>query len=139
VRDIRADGLAKVRDLVHERNLRGQQRIRGVLGHLRARVVHHENRSASPAKRRVQIFDDLGRSLVGGADDDAIGFEEILDCRAFLHELRVGDHIEGVFGDLGHDVLDLRMRADRHGTLRDDDLVAVHDGRYVGRYLMNEP
>ena len=44
--------------------------------------------------RRVQLSHDLRGALVAAADHDAVRAHEIVDRRAFLEELRVGNHAE---------------------------------------------
>ena len=50
-----ADLLAQVGDLVHERDARREHRVGRVLGHLRRRDVHEEDRLAGAHERRVQL------------------------------------------------------------------------------------
>ena len=68
----------------------------------------------------------LGRPRVLGADHHAIGLHEVVDRRALLEELGIAHHAEGVRRLQPDDLADLLARADRHGALVDDDLVAVH-------------
>ena len=42
------------------------------------------------------------------ADDDAVGLHEVVERSAFLHELRVGDHVEVLLGLGGDRRADLR-------------------------------
>jgi len=55
------------------------------------------------------------------ADHNAIGMLEILDCRAFAQEFRIGDDLDlGVGAFCAQDILDLVAGADRYGRFRND-------------------
>ena len=94
--DVGADQLADVRDLVHERDARRQNRVRRVLAQLGARRVHHQDRRAGARERRVQLLHDRRRALVVrlDADHDAIRLHEVFDRGALLQELGVADDAE---------------------------------------------
>ncbi len=57
--DIRADGLAEVCQLVHERDLRREERVRGVLRHLRALFIHNQYRVARSDERLEELLENL--------------------------------------------------------------------------------
>ena len=86
--DVGADLLADVGDLVDEADLRGEEGVRGVLDHLRARApwcarsARRAGRRARPRGRR--------RSSSNDADHHAVRVEEVGDRRALLQELGVG-------------------------------------------------
>ena len=92
--DVGADHLADVRDLVHERDARGEHRVRRVLAQLGAGAVHHHDRRAGARERRVQLLHQLGRARILGADDDAVGLHEVFDRGALLQELGIADDAE---------------------------------------------
>ena len=69
--------------------------VGGVLGELGRAHVHDEQPLVIALERRIQRAHQLGRALVVAADDDAVRAHEVLDRRAFLEELGVGDDAEG--------------------------------------------
>jgi hypothetical protein len=101
--DVGARPLAEVRDLVHERDARREERVGGVLRHLGAGVVHRDDGVPGAHERLVQLAHDLERLLAHRADDDAVGLHEVVDGRAFLQELGVGDDVELVLRERRHD------------------------------------
>jgi hypothetical protein len=89
------------------------------------------SRSWLRLKGLVERLQQLGGARVVGADDDAVGLHEVLDRRALLEELRVGDHVEldrapRVFKRPRNLRLHLVGGADRHRRLVDDDAVLGH-------------
>ena len=121
--DVRAGLLADVRDLVDERDLRREERVRGELDHLRRlHVGAHDRRR----QRRVERLDGVAGPVVVVADHDAVGRHEVLDRRALLEELRAGDVAEAL-ALLGERALDALARADRHRRLH-HERVAVGGG-----------
>ncbi len=92
--DVGAVLLADVRHLVHERDARRQHGVRRVLAQLGARAVHHHDRRAGAGERRVELAHHLGAARIVGADDDAIGPQEVVDGGALLEELGVADDAE---------------------------------------------
>ena len=86
--DVRAVEIAHARHLVHERDARREHGVRRVLAQLGAGAVHHHDRRAGAREGRVELLHDLGAARVVGADDHAIGPQEIVDRRALLEELR---------------------------------------------------
>ena len=88
---VRADALADLRDLVDERDLRGQEAVRRVLDQLRRLDVGDDERDLERVQRRVDLLHQLDRLVVGGADDDAVRLHEVLDGRAFAQELGIRD------------------------------------------------
>ena len=106
---VRAGLLADVRDLVDERDLGRQERVRRELDHLGARDVGaHERR----AERLVQRADGVAGPAVLAvvADDDAVGVDEVRDRRALLEELRAGDVREAALALLVEHPRDRRGR-----------------------------
>ena len=133
--DVGADPLADVRNLVHERNARRQNRIRRVFGELGACRVHHQDRRPSARKGSVQLSHDLGRVSILGADDYAIRLHEVFDRRALLQELGVAHDAERLgrlFRDHGSDLLG---RPDGHGALVDDHRVLVDRSAHFERHI----
>ena len=124
---VRADLLADDGDLVDERDLRGQEAVRGVLDQLRRLDVRDDERDLQRVQRRVDLLHQLRRFGVGRADDDAVGLHEVFDGRAFAQELGVGDD-RGLVARAVRvdDLLDHPAGADRNGRLGDDELRPVH-------------
>src|SRR5690606_31505009 len=124
-------------DFVHEGNLGRQHGVGGVLGHFRIANAHEHGARAVADEGRVDAAHDLPRMLVVGTDYDPVGVHEIVDRRALLEELGVGDHRElhvhaarfEAFGDGGtHQV---------RGTHRHGGFVH-HDGR-AGEVIADLP
>jgi hypothetical protein len=64
----------------------------GVLDHLGGGQVGDDH---GPLQRSVELEQGHGHLLGGGADDDAVGAERVLDGRSLAEELGVRDHVEG--------------------------------------------
>ncbi len=128
VAHVGADGFAQVGDGVDERDLGGEERVGGVLDGLGRCRVGDDDRRLDLAEQRG---DADGRSLVLGADHDAIGVEAVVDGRALAEELGVGHdgHVA-----TGKRPLDDEGRANRHRRLVDDDrLRSEHRAKVAGR------
>ena len=95
------------------------------------------------AAKSVEVAKDLARGLGPGADDDAVGTEELLDRRPFLEKLRVRDDLELDLALRVEPRLDRVARADGHRALDDgqrgllcgrrDAIGDREDGADVGR------
>ena len=81
-----AHRLAQVGDLVDERHLRGEKRVRRVLDELGRRGVGHEDRSSQASVELGHAHGDAG---VLAADDDAVRLEEVTHRGPFAEELWV--------------------------------------------------
>ena len=118
-----AEAFADEGDLVDEADLGGEEGVGCVLDHLGRAGVGDEDGGVEGGVERGDAIGDVG--LIG-AEDDAIGVEDVVDGGAFAQELRVGDDREGDVGagvlgeDFGHEL----DRADGHRALVDDDEVA---------------
>ena len=77
-------------------------------------------------KRRIEVAEDLGRTLRVDPDHDPVGLHEVVDRRALLEELGVRAHEDDFVGSLLDGVLNELGGADWYGALGDDDLLAVH-------------
>jgi hypothetical protein len=122
------DPLAEDGHVVHEADARREHGVGCVLGQLGGGRIHEVDRALGSHERRVQLGDQCARFLAGCADDDAVRPHEVVDCRAFLEELGVGDDV------------DLRLAlplqlglhplggTDRNGALVDDHRVALGRG-----------
>ena len=129
--DVRAQTLREIGELVHERDARRQHRIRRIFGELGGAHVHHQHSLMAPLKRRVNAAQRRDGVRVVAADDDAIGTHEIVDGRALLEELRIGDDGEWhsdiaraqLVGNCGADVVG---GPHGHRRLVDDDLGRRH-------------
>ena len=113
--DVGADALADRRHGVDERQLGGQEGVGGVLDRLRRRRVGDDDRRRHAEVQRRHLD---RRRLVGAADDDAVGLQEVLHGRALAQELRVRHdlHVGSV-----EDALDDARRPHGHRRLVDDD------------------
>ena len=113
--DVGTDPLADRRHGVDERQLGRQEGVGRVLDRLRRRRVGDDDRRRHAEVQRRHLD---RRRLVGAADDDAVGLQEVLHGRALAEELRVRDdlHIGSV-----EDALDDASRPDGHRRLVDHD------------------
>jgi hypothetical protein len=127
--DVGADALAEQRDLVHERDARGEHRVGGVLGELRARHVHEQDRLAGAYEGRVQLAEHAARMIALDAEHDAVGVEEVLDRGALLEELGVAAHVGGVRRVRLHHVAHQGGGAHGDGALGDHDDLAPRVAR----------
>ena len=115
--------LAEVRDLVHERDLGGEEAVGGVLRQLGTALVHDDQRVALADEGLVQARHHLLCPVAAHADHHAVRLQEIVDRIALAEEFRVGDHVE-VHGSVGaHRSGHFLGRTDRHRALVHDDLV----------------
>ncbi len=138
-RHVRPDGLAQLRDLIHEGDPRGEHGVGGVLGHLGRGNVHHDQWIAGAHKGGVELFDHFGRFGRVDPYHDAVGLHEVIDGGAFLEELRIRAHVKRRRRFARDLRAHLRGRAHRDGALRDDDLGRVHvlaDRRGDGEHVL---
>ncbi len=131
VLDVGPQPLGQIRQLVHERNARGEHRVGRVLGEFGRAHIHLEDLVVVALERRVERTHDAERLCVVGADDDAIGSHEIVDRSPFLEELGVGDHrVLHIELALAQFVADRRAHrvggTDRHGGFVDHEPVRGH-------------
>ena len=117
--------LADVGDLVDERDLGGQERVGGVLDHLRRGDARAHHVGVDTA---VERLDRRAVLVAEAADDDAVWLEEVLDGGALAQELRVGRvgdvaHAHGL--EVGHDLL---AGAHGHGALHDQQALPAARG-----------
>src|SRR5215207_1998581 len=129
-----SDFFTEVGDLVNESDLRGQERIRGVLDHLGRAPSGIENRCGIEVERTIHFRHYRLRPWVLDSNDDTVWMLEVLDGRAFAQELGVGDdrHV-GIRSKLADDTLDLVAGADWDRGLYDHHGEAVQFGRNLGR------
>jgi hypothetical protein len=134
--DVGADALGEVGELVHEADLGREQRIGGVLGQLARSHVHELHAVAGAGEGFVELVQDFAGGFAvggfGGADDDAVGFLEVVDGVAFFEEFGVGADdvaLAGMGGDEGGDAV---CRADGHGGFGEHDLEAVDEHVLTG-------
>src|SRR5690606_15072001 len=104
---INIERIAKFSDLVHEGDLRRQQRIRRVLRHFRFARTHHKDTVMTAYERRVEFAKERLRTLAVAAENNALRIHEVLHRRTFLQELRIADyvviHFYTAFGELRGD------------------------------------
>ena len=91
--DVGSQPLAEVGHLVDEADLRRQQGVGDVLGHLGAFGRHDQKRLLGAQERGVQLAQHLGHFRASHADDDAVGLHEVVDRGPFLQELGVAGHV----------------------------------------------
>ena len=90
-------------------------------------------RLVGPQVGLIEVPQDLEDRFPAGADDDAVGFHEIVDGRPFLEELRVAGHVAVAAGQLAQPRGDRRVGPHRRRALDHDDGVAARVGRDLGR------
>src|SRR5215472_6625574 len=89
-------------------------------------------------QRPVKLAHHAARPLVVGANHDAIGTLEILDCRALAQKLRVRHDGEVCIGaKFPDDGVNLVVGSDRNRRLDHDDGKAVHFGGNFARSVMD--
>jgi hypothetical protein len=138
VLDVGAQHVGEIRHLVHERDAGREHRIGRVFGELGRTHVHDQQPLAIALERRVHGTQQRDRTIVVGADDDAVGAHEILDRGAFLQEFRIRHdgkrQSDATGGKLGGDRLaHASGGADGNGRLDDDYLVIGHAPADRGR------
>jgi hypothetical protein len=137
-RDIAADLLAQIGELVDEGKSHCQIAIGGIFDELGRFEICEDQRCPF---RRYRLI-DLAQGLLGAirfdAHDDTIGLEEIIDGRTLAQEFRIGSHVEFSIGSERPDLLlELARRADRHSGLGDDHAVAVKGCSNLTRRLVH--
>ncbi len=88
-------------------------------------------------ERLVKLVHQLTRFGGGGADDDAVGFEEVANCSAFLEEFGIGDNVVGnVRAAFGEHFCNFRLHlvggADRNRRFVDHHPVGWHMTGNIG-------
>ena len=132
--NVGADLLAQVRNLVDEGDLGRQEGVGGILDQFGCFPAREKDRGLDQVQGPVQFAHHVARARAAGADHDPVRPHEIVDCRAFAQELRVGRHIEVRVGiGLADNRLDLPPGAHRHRRLGDDDGVSAdRPGDFAG-------
>lgn len=142
--DIGIDGFADIGDGVDERDLEGEEGVGGVLDKFGALGGGFDERDGGgggmgagdgvlPAvvgaggEGKIDLAEEVAGALGVGADDDAIGIEEVGDGGAFAKELGVGDDLELVFSAAVEqdDATDPFVGVHGNGAFFDDDFEAV--------------
>src|SRR5581483_11435759 len=74
-------------------------------------------------KARVCLLQQPSGGSAVGSDHDAIGIEEVRDCRSFAQKLGIGSNLERAFGSAvqQHHLTDPLAGANRDGALLHDD------------------
>ncbi len=124
--DVGADLFAEVGHLVDEGQLGGQEGVGGVLDEFGRDGVADDD---GGGEFGVEARHLDGGVVVGAADDDPVGVQEVMDRGAFAEELGVRDDCDVVAPD---DVVDHRGGADRDRGLVDDDRPGRQDGADLG-------
>ena len=106
--------------LVHERDAGGEHAVGGVFGQLSRLPIHREERFLALHERIVQAPHHAERLGRLAADDDAIGIQTVLNGRAFLEELRIGNDLHVCLGLLLEEVVELTIRPGGNGRFHDD-------------------
>ena len=116
-----ADLFGKIRDLVDEGDLGGEEGVGGVFDQFGGAPRREHQRRLVERQRPVDIAEHLARALVRGADHDAVREFEVADRRTLAQEFRIGGH-----HDVGRRIgfadqpFDFVAGADRHGRFGDD-------------------
>ena len=109
-------------DLVHEADAGRQHRVGRILGHLGGAGVHEDDAVAGALEGGVELRHQLFGAGIIGADDHAVGAEEVADGNALFEELRIGDDSELGGRSACDDAGDQVGGAHGDGGLVDDDL-----------------
>jgi len=120
-----AGRFADVGHRIHETQPRGEKGVGRMLGEFGRRNVGDDHRRAEHV---VQLAEATTHGGLGGADEDAVGVEEIAHCAAFAQELGVRRHVHVVTRD---DLAQSRGGADGHGRSRDEDGAGPHHAGHV--------
>ena len=118
--------LTQLRDLVHERNARGEHGVGGVFRDLGGGYIGEDERVAGADERSVQFGQHLGRFVGVDPHHDAVGFHEIVDRRPLLEKLRIRAHMKVGGRVLSDRLSHLFRRANGNRAFGDDDLRFVH-------------
>jgi hypothetical protein len=78
--DVGVQSFTEFRELVGVGDLEGQERVAGVLGELCAGGAGGDDGSGQGL---VELGDGVGGGRVGGAEDDAVGVQEVVDRVTF--------------------------------------------------------
>ena len=135
--NISPDFFTQIGDLIDERDAGGEKRVRRILGHLGAAIVHDQDRVLSAHEGRIEFFEQRDGGLAIAADHDPVGFHEILDRCALFEELRVGDHIKRMGRVRRHRLTHLICCPHRHRALEHDHAVAWHNPSHIGCRLQH--
>ena len=132
--DVGSDLLAKFRDLVHESNLRGQERVGGIFDKFGRTPAGMQDRRGVEIKRPVELGHYFARADIVTTEDDSIRMLEILDRRALAQKFRIRhDGNIGVRPRLRDYALDLVAGADRHRRFGDHHRESCHRSRDFAR------
>ena len=129
--DVGTEFFSQIGQLVHEADTRGQHGVGGIFGQLGAANIHHDQAVMIALERGIDSTHIQRCLLVRAADDDTVGLHEVINRRAFLEELGIGNNTERRIHTarpelFGHRRLHRVGRADRDRTLIHDDLVVGH-------------
>ena len=121
--DVGTGGLAELGHRVDEGDLRGEERVGGVLHQLGGREVDHDIGHPVHEDRGERRGELVGVGLAVDADDEAVGLEGVLHGEALAGELRAPREPHAVAGgcELDQPVAQPLGRADRHGRLAHDE------------------
>jgi hypothetical protein len=112
------DGLAEPRDVVHERDARGEHRVGDVLGHLRGARVDEEQPVVVELQRGVEPAHGRAARLVAHPEEHPVGLQEVVDRVALLQELRVRHDRDLHLRALDEERVHLVVGAHRDGALQ---------------------
>ena len=87
--DIGADFLRQIGDLVDEGDLGGEESIGRIFDQFGGAPRGEHQRRLVQRQRPVDVAEHPSRTLVGGADHDAVGKFEVADRRALAQEFRI--------------------------------------------------
>src|SRR5258708_14678647 len=126
--DVATDLLANICNLIDERNLRGQEGIRGVLNQFRTFNRSNNKRSFDQVKRTIEIAHNSDCVLISTPNHDPIRPHEVTARGPLEQECRIRDYAEFdgsrlVFADQGSQML---SGSDRNSRLGSHHLIAIH-------------
>jgi hypothetical protein len=149
--DVRTGGLADIGDGVDEGDFGGEEGIGCVLDDLSGARRGEEQRGrvgcmaragdaverevvAAAEERLVDAAQEVGGAGRIGAEDDAVGVEEVGDGGSFAEEFRVGGDVEAVAGDAGgfDEAAEAGAAADGNGTFGCDEPVVRAKAKSAG-------
>ena len=123
--------LAEIGDLVDKRDFGGQERVGGILDHLRRLRRGDDDRLVGPGEHLVKRPQPRSRFLTEHAQNNAVGVVEVPDCPAFPQKFRIGGHIKGdiltqLRKPLGHTLFQSPGRSHGNRGFVHYQLIALH-------------
>src|SRR5260370_15139920 len=131
---IRADFLGQVGNLIDERDLCGEKRVRSIFDELSGAASGVQNGRLIEVEWPVDFRKESARTVLVSAGDNTIGMFEVLDRSSFAQEFWVRhDGKISIWAGFAHDAVDLIAGADGDGRFRDNHSEAIKCGGYFSR------